>query len=246
LVAAVLAAPVGARAQGLPASGEEATARLAASPRHGEWQVVRSGSDSIRVWVVYPERSDPAPVVLVVHEIFGLSNWIRGVADQLAAEGFVAIAPDLLTMRNVPRAPDGESDAQVARNEIRTLERGDINRWVAAAAEWGMALPAATDRYGGVGFCWGGATVFGHATASQRVGAVVVYYGTSPDQAALASVRAPILGLYGQNDAHVNQTIEPARVTLTAAGRTFEPHIFDGAGHGFLRQQTGADRKSGV
>ena len=236
-----LETPAAAQTAQLPASGEEATSRLAASPRHGEWTMIRTGGDSIRAWVVYPERSEPAPVVLVVHEIFGLSNWIRAVADQLAADGFVAIAPDLLTMRDVPRAPDGESDAAVARAQIQTLDRADVNRWMTAVAEWGMALPSTTQRFGVVGFCWGGSTVFSYATASPSVAAVVVYYGGSPEPSTLSSVRAPILGLYGGEDARVNRTIEPAQQALGAAGKTYEPKIFEGAGHGFLRQQTGAN-----
>lgn len=89
--------------QGLPPDAAGALSRLGSSPRHGEWVTIRTGDgDSLRTWVVYPERSTKAPVVLVVHEIFGLSSWVRSVADQLAADGFIAIAPDLLTMKNLP------------------------------------------------------------------------------------------------------------------------------------------------
>jgi carboxymethylenebutenolidase len=225
----------------LPAGAEDATARLASSPRHGEWQVIRSGQDSIRAWVVYPERPERAPVVLVVHEIFGLSNWIRAVADQLAADGFIAIAPDLLTMKNVPRAADGESDAQVARTVIRELDRPTVDRYLLAVADWGMKLPAALPRYGIVGFCWGGAASFAHAIASPQLGASVVYYGGSPDAATLSSIRAPVLGLYGADDARVNATIAPADSAMKTLGKTYEHHLFAGAGHGFLRAQ--ADRE---
>lgn len=225
--------------QQLPAGAAEANARLAASPRHGEWAVIRSGSDSIRAWVVYPQRSDRAPVVLVVHEIFGLSNWIRAVADQLAADGFIAIAPDLLTMKNIPMAPDGESNADAARAAIGSLDRADVHRFLRATADWGMKLRAATPKYGIVGFCWGGATSFAHAVASPSLGASVVYYGSSPNAAELGSVRAPVLGLYGGNDARVNASIPPADSAMKALGKTYEHHIFDGAGHGFLRAQEG-------
>jgi carboxymethylenebutenolidase len=223
----------------LPAGADDAVARLDASPRHGEWVMIRSGQDSIRSWVVYPERADNAPVVVVIHEIFGLSNWIRAVADQLAADGFIAIAPDLLTMKGVPYGPDGESDATAARTEIRTLEPADVNRLLSAVAQYGMALPAARDTYGVVGFCWGGSASFAHAIAAPDLGAAVVYYGGSPDAATLSPIRAPVLGLYGGDDQRVNATIPDAEAAMRSMNKTFEPHIFEGAGHGFLREQSG-------
>jgi dienelactone hydrolase len=179
----------GAALSALPAGAEEAEARLAASPRHGEWVTVRTGpADSVRAWVVYPERSDPAPVVLVVHEIFGLSHWVRAVADQLAADGFIAIAPDLLTMNNIPPGADGAPDADVARQQIGALDRDVIHRQLIAVADYGMALPAATDSYGIVGFCWGGTASFEHAIYSPELGASVVYYGSTPDTTRLNTV----------------------------------------------------------
>ena len=223
----------------LPAGAADANARLQASPRHGEWVVVRTGSDSVRAWVVYPERADKAPVVLVIHEIFGLSNWIRAVADQVAADGFIAIAPDLLTMKDVARRPDGESDPDAARAVIGSLQTADVHRQLEAVAAWGMKLPAAKPAYGIVGYCWGGSTSFAHAVAAPGLGAAVVFYGSSPDAAALSSVRAPVLGLYGGNDARVNASIAPAETAMKSLGKTYEPHIFDGAGHGFLRAQDG-------
>jgi carboxymethylenebutenolidase len=201
--------------------------------------MVKVGADSIRVWVVYPERPDKAPVVLVVHEIFGLSNWIRAVADQLAADGFIAIAPDLLTMKNLPRAPDGETDGAAARAAIGQLTREDVNRWLSGVADWGMRLPAALPKYGIVGYCWGGSTSFAHAVAAPNLGASVVYYGSSPATEQLSAIRAPVLGLYGGNDARVNATIPAADSAMKAMGKTYEPHTFEGAGHGFLRQQDG-------
>lgn len=226
----------------LPPDADAALERLNTSPRHAEWDYVRTGQgDSVRVYVVYPETSEPASVVLVVHEIYGLTNWIRGVADQLAAEGFIAIAPDLLTTKNVPVDAAGEPDRQQATQQIRTLEVSDVHRWLSAVADWGMALPAATDSYGIVGYCWGGSTSFRHAVESDRVDAAVVYYGSSPDTTLLAQIEAPVLGLYGGNDERVNATIPAARQALNALGRTYEVHVFDGAGHGFLRQQSGQE-----
>jgi carboxymethylenebutenolidase len=223
-----------------------AMARLNASPRHGEWVTIKTGpqaGDSLRLWVVYPQRSTKAPVVVVVHEIFGLSTWIRSVADQLAADGFIAIAPDFLTGKGGVAPPDTIA-SQVATAAIRTLDLEVVQRQIDAAAAYGMALPAAEPRYGVVGFCWGGSVSFQHAVHSPTLGAAVVYYGTSPPSASLASVRAPVLGLYGGNDARVGATIPPADSAMRALGKSYVHESFAGAGHGFLRGQdeaTGAN-----
>jgi carboxymethylenebutenolidase len=226
----------------LPADGAGAAERLAASPRHGEWAMVAvPGHDSVRVWIVYPERADPAPVVVVVHEIFGLSHWIRGVADQLAAEGFIGVAPDLLTSRGIPVGADGAPDAEAARVAIRSLGQDEIHAGIAAAARHAMALPAALPRYAVIGFCWGGTEAFAHAARSPGPAAAVPFYGTSPASAVLERIGVPVLGLYGENDARVNVTIAQADSVLRARGRRFEQRVFPGAGHGFLRAQQGME-----
>ena len=225
----------------IPASAATVADRLAKSPRHGEWAVIRTGpSDSVRAWVVYPERRSKAPVVVVVHEIFGLSGWVRGVADQLAADGFIAIAPDLLTGK-VPLVPGTDTVAsQTATAAVRSLQSEDVQRQIAAVGQYGMALPAAEKRYGVVGFCWGGSASFNSAVMSPAgQGAAVVYYGTSPASASLANVKVPVLGLYGGEDARVGATVPAADSAMKALGKRFEHHTFAGAGHGFLRQQEG-------
>jgi carboxymethylenebutenolidase len=245
--AAASAAAVSVQAM-LPASGATANERLAASPRRAEWAMIRAGEDSLRAWVVYPANTENAPVVVAIHDNRGMSNWIRAVADQLAADGFIAIAPDMLSMLDVARAPDGESDPDAVRSQIGQVDQATRDRFIRAVGEWGTRLPGSSSRYGIVGFCWGGSTVFAHAVAAPAsLGAVVVYYGGSPSPDAMGSVRAPILGLYGADDARVNQTVEPAKEALDALGRTFEPHFFDGAGHGFTRSQEdrdGANRRA--
>jgi carboxymethylenebutenolidase len=199
-------------------------------------------ADSVRAWVVYPERATNAPVVVVVHEIFGLSTWIRAVADQLAADGFIAIAPDFLTGRIAPDASDSVLTAQ-GPALIRALDAAEVQRRISAAGEYGMSLPAAAKKYGVVGFCWGGSVSFAHAVAAPTLGASVVYYGTSPASDALASVRAPVLGLYGSDDQRVNATVPAADSTMKALGKTYEHETYTGAGHGFLRQQ---DQRQGA
>lgn len=233
--------PASQATRGIPPGSGEAKARLASSTRHAEWVTISTGvlpGDSLRAWVVYPERRDKAPVVLVIHEIFGLSPWIRAVADQLAADGFIAIAPDLLTSKRIPGSPEDPSPDS-ARAAIRSLNNDLVQRQLSAVASYGMRLPAATQKYGIVGFCWGGSTSFMHAVSAPRLGASVVYYGGSPETERLANVRAPVLGLYGEKDARVNATIARADSALRANGRIFEKEIYPAAGHGFLRQHDG-------
>jgi len=145
-------------------------------------------------------------------------------------------------MLPVARHPDGESDPAGVRDAIGQVDQATRDRYIQAFGEWGTALPGATATYGIVGFCWGGSTVFAHAVAAPAsLGAVVVYYGGSPSPDRLSTVRAPILGLYGEDDARVNATVPPAEAALRAAGRTFEVHTFAGAGHGFTRSQEGRE-----
>ena len=235
----------GAQGTALPAGAADAARRLASSPRHAEWVMIGTtgerdaGADSVRAWVVYPERRERAPVVVVIHEIFGLTSWIRSVADQLAADGFIAIAPDLLTGKTRVHPDSAGSDA---REVIRTLNLDDVHRQLAAVGQYGMRLPAALPRYGVIGFCWGGSASFQHAVRSPAgLGAAVVYYGSSPATGELRTVRVPVLGLYGGDDARVNATVPPADSAMRALGKSFQHHMYEGAGHGFLRQQNGKE-----
>jgi carboxymethylenebutenolidase len=225
----------------LPPVEAQAKERLASSPRHGEWvSVPAGGGDKVEAWVVYPERKDRAPVVLVVHEIFGLSDWVRSVADQLAAEGFIAIAPDLITMRRT-----GDLTREWPRDSgnaaIRSLTPDEVQRSLDAVAKHAMSLPGARQTYGVVGFCWGGGQSFRHAVHARTLGAAVVFYGPPPPADQLSSIRAPVLGLYGGNDARINTTIPATDSAMKALGKSYEHQIFDGAGHGFLRAQEGAE-----
>jgi carboxymethylenebutenolidase len=217
-------------------SGGTATTRLAASPRHGEWVMVRTGAnDSVRAWIVYPERRTKAPVVVVIHEIMGVSNWIRSVTDQLAAEGYIAIAPDLVTKFNIPNTNAGEPNADSVRARIREITPDQYQPQIRAVAQYAMNQPAAQQRYGLVGFCWGGGAVFEHAARYQDVRAVVSYYGPTPTN--YTSFRTPVLGMYGENDERVNSTIARADSAAAARGFVYEHRRFTGAGHGFLRAQ---------
>ena len=225
----------------LPASNLTAADRLKSSPRHGEWASIKVGpNDSVTAWVVYPERRDKAPVVLVIHDNRGLTLWSRSVADQLAADGFIGVAVDLLTMKRTGNL-NSEWAVDSVRAVLGSLTPEEINRSLEAVAKYGMALPAALPKYGVVGFCWGGARSFLHATAAPGLGASVVYYGSPPTAAQMEHIKAPVLGLYGGNDARINATIPATDSAMKRLGKSYEFHIFEGAGHGFLSGQEGAN-----
>lgn len=239
------AAPAAARDEKLPPSEEQAKAALEKSPRHGEYVDVKlpSGGTPIRTWVAYPERKDKAGVVIVIHEIYGLSDWIRSVADQLARDGFIAVAPDLIS----GLGPNGGgTDSVASRDDVVKLVRGltpeDATARLNAVHDWAVKLPAANGKSATLGFCWGGARSFAYAASQPALDAAVVFYGTSPEAADLARIKVPVLGHYGSDDARVNATIGPAEAEMKKLGKAaYEPHIYEGAGHGFLRAQDGRE-----
>jgi len=227
----------------VPPDADGAAKALLDSPRHGEWvDIELPGSDTtLHTWVVYPERSDKAPVVIVIHEIFGMTDWVRGVADRLAGEGFIAVAPDLLS----GMGPDGggtESLGENVRAVIRTLSSEETGKRLDAARAWALKQPSASDKSACVGFCWGGSASFAYAAQQPKLNAAVVYYGTAPDDDdAIAKITCPVLGNYGGDDARVTSTVEPTKARMKEKKKSYEANVFEGAGHGFLRQQTGRD-----
>jgi len=245
----LFAAPASAAPIALPPPEDSALAALNRSPRHGEWvDVAYPGHAPLRTWVVYPERSTKAGVVLVIHEIFGLTDWIRSVADQLAAEGFIAVAPDLVSGLG---PGGGGTDSTASRDDavklVRQLTPDETSARLVAVRDWALKLPSANGKLATIGFCWGGGRSFAAATMTPPPRACVVYYGTAPDSAQLLSVRAPVLAHYGGDDARVNATIDAAKAALAKEKVPYDPHVYPGAGHGFLRQQTlrdGANMKA--
>ena len=223
----------------LPAGEADAKAALEKSSRHGELVDVKMASGApVKTWIVYPERKDKAGVVIVIHEIFGLSDWIRAVADQLARDGFIAVAPDLISGHG---PGGGGTDSAASRDDvvklIRELTPEEVTARLNAVREWAIKLPAANGKSATIGFCWGGGKSFAYAADQPSLNAAVVYYGVSPDAQALAKIKAPVLGLYGGDDARVDATIPPAEAEMKKLGKTYEPHLYEGAGHGFLRAQ---------
>jgi carboxymethylenebutenolidase len=234
----------GPAAGSIPPGEPESKAALERSPRHHEWaDIAVPGKDGkVSVFVAYPERKEKAPVVIVIHEVYGLTDWIRAVADRLAAEGFIAIAPDLLSGRG---PGGGGTDKFGSRDDVVKAVRGipetEAVSILNAVSRYGRGLPAATGKFATVGFCWGGGQSFHYATAQPDLSAAVVYYGTSPESKSLGATRAPVLGFYGEDDARVNATVGPAAAKMKEFGKAFIAHTYPGAGHGFLRAQDGRD-----
>jgi len=228
----------------IPPGEAAAKAALERSPRHHEWVDIAVPGMEVKVtaFIAYPERKEKAPVVIVIQEVYGLTDWIRAVADRLAADGFIAIAPDLLSGKG---PGGGGTDRFGSRDDVVKAVRGlsapDVVAMLDAVARFGRSLPAAKGKVATVGFCWGGAQSFHYATVRPDLAAAVVYYGTSPGLDALGAIRAPVLGLYGEDDARVNATVGPAAERMKELGKTFTGHTYTGAGHGFLRAQEGRD-----
>lgn len=224
----------------LPPGNEQAPAQLAQTKLKNEYvNVPYAGGPPIKSWFVYPANAAKAPVVIVIHEIFGLTDWIRGVAMQLAEDGYIAVAPDLLS----GMGPGGGGTAEIggddaARKVIAGLTPPEAMNRLQAVRAYSLKIPQASGKTATIGYCWGGARTFESAVAMPELNAAIVFYGTSPQNAAdFAKIKAPVLGLYGQDDARVNATIEPASAEMKKLGKAYEYEIYDAAGHGFLRAQ---------
>lgn len=212
------------------------------SPRHREWVTIKHDGRSVETFIAYPEVSTKAPVVLVIHEIFGMSDWVEEVADEFAAAGYIAVAPDLLSgmapnggrTKDVPNGRVGEYIGKLPPDQITA----DLN----AAADYGKKLPASNGRVYVAGFCWGGGQSFRFATNRPDLAAAFVFYGPPPPVDAMARIQAPVYGFYGGNDARISATVPDASKNMKAAGKAYDPVVYEGAGHGFMRagEQPGA------
>ena len=238
-IPALLAAALAAALVSAPAAHAQdwAKARLENSPRHLEFVKVPAGPRVVTASIAFPEVKAKATAVIVIHEIFGLSDWVRGVTDQLAEAGYIAIAPDLLS----GMAPKGGGSDELGvgdgvRKVIGSLPPAQITADLDAVAAYVAKLPACNGQVVVAGFCWGGGQSFRYATNNKNLSAALAFYGTGPtDAAEIARIACPVLGFYGGNDARVNSTIEQSTALMKAAGKTYEPVIYDGAGHGFMR-----------
>ena len=212
-----------------------ARARVDKSPRHREWVTVKHDGRSVETFVAYPESKSKAPVIIVIHEIFGLADWVENVADEFAEAGYIAVAPDLLS----GMGPDGGRTKDFAAGTvgpaIGKLPPEQITADLNAVANYALKLPAATNKLFVTGFCWGGGQTFRFATNRPDLAAALVFYGSPPSKEAMANIKAPVYGFYGGNDARINATIPDTQEAMAAAGKKYEPITYDGAGHGFMR-----------
>jgi carboxymethylenebutenolidase len=208
--------------------------RIEKSPRHSEWITVKHDGRNVETLVVYPESKDKRPVVLIIHEIFGLSDWAQELADEVAAAGYIAVAPDLLS----GMAPNGgrTKDFPTGVTEaIGKLNPDQVTADLNAAADYALKLPASNGKIYVAGFCWGGGQTFRFATNRADLSAAFVFYGPPPATDAMSRIKAPVYGFYAGNDARIDATIPDTIAAMKAAGKTYDPVTYDGAGHGFMR-----------
>jgi len=208
--------------------------RLEASPRHREYVALKHGNRTVQAFVVYPEIKDKAPAVILIHEIFGLSDWAKEMADELAAQGFIVIAPDLLS----GFGPNGGGSNEFATQDatvkaISGLDPDVVNADLDAAADYARRLPAGNGKIAALGFCWGGGKAFSFATHRRDLAASFVFYGPGPTD--VSAINAPVYGFYAGNDARIGATVPGTIAAMKAAGKTYEPVTYEGAGHGFMR-----------
>lgn len=211
--------------------------RVDSSPRHHEWVNLKSGTRVVSAFVVYPEVKTKAASVVVIHEIFGMSDWVQMLADELAEAGYIAIAPDLLS----GMGPNGGGtssfpDGTAIGKAIRDLPKDQITADLNAAADYVARLPAASGKVAVAGFCWGGTESFRFATNRPSLSAAFVFYGTGPETPeATAAIKAPVYGFYAGNDARIGATLPKTSEMMKVANKAYEPVTYDGAGHGFMR-----------
>jgi len=211
-----------------------AKARLEASPRHREYVALKHGNRTVQAFVVYPEVKGKAPVVILIHEIFGLSDWAKEMADELAAEGFIVVAPDLLSGFGPGGGGSSEFPSQDATvKAVSGLDAAGVSADLDAAADYAKHIPAGNGKIATVGFCWGGGKSFAFATHRKDLSAAFVFYGPGPSD--VTTITAPVYGFYAGNDARIGATVPATVEAMKAAGKKYEPVTYDGAGHGFMR-----------
>jgi carboxymethylenebutenolidase len=217
------------------AAQDWAKEKVAKSPRHGEWVTVKRGDRSVETFVAYPESKDRRPVVLIIHEIFGMTDWVQELADEVAAAGYIAVAPDLLSGMG-PSGGRSSSFAEGKANEaVSHLSPDQVTADLNAVANYADQLPSSNGKLFVAGFCWGGGQSFRFATNRGDLAAVFVFYGPPPDKDAMARIKAPVYGFFAGNDARIGAMLPDAIANMSAAGKTFVPVTYDGAGHGFMR-----------
>ncbi|MGH9453640.1 MAG: dienelactone hydrolase family protein [Terriglobia bacterium] len=219
--------------------------KLAKSPRHQEWVTLKHDGRAVETFVVYPESKDKRPVVLIIHEIFGMTDWVEDLADQVAAAGYIAVAPDLLSGMG-PNGGRSSSFAQGQATEaVSKLSPDQVTADLNAAADYANKIPASNGKLFVAGFCWGGTQSFRFATNRGDLTAAFVFYGAPPDKGAMERIKVQVYGFFAGNDMRIGAMLPDAIANMKAAGKTFKPVTYDGAGHGFMRAGEAPDANEG-
>ncbi len=212
-----------------------AKAKLEKSPRHREWVTVKHDGRSVETFVVYPESKNKTPVVLIIHEIFGMTDWVQDLADQVAEAGYIAVAPDLLSGMGPNGGRSSDFPQGKATEAVSHLSPDQVTADLNAVADYGKKLPASNRKLFVTGFCWGGGQSFRFATNRPDLAMAFVFYGPPPEKDAMKRIVAPVLGFYAGDDARIDATLPDTSQNMIAAGKTFEAVTYAGAGHGFMR-----------
>jgi carboxymethylenebutenolidase len=212
-----------------------ARAKVDKSPRHREWVTVTHDGRKVETFVAYPAATKNTPVIVVIHEIFGMSDWVENVTDEFAAAGYIAIAPDLLSgmAPNGGRTPDFPAGG--VGPAIGKLPPEQITADLNAVADYGLKLPSAAKKLFVTGFCYGGGQTFRFATNRPDVAAAMVFYGGPPDKEAMARIKAPVFGFYAGTDQRIGATVPDTITNMKELGKIYEPDTYEGAAHGFMR-----------
>ena len=223
----------------LVAGVSTAKSTLARSPIRAEWVDIPVGSAKLHTRITYPQSGGKAPIVIVMTGAGGLNDWMRSVGDQLAREGFIGVASDIHSGFGPNGGNwdsfDGLQDEAIKANA--RIPRDEVMRRYKAAREYALKLPQANGKSASIGFCAGGGNSFAFAGEVPDLNAAVVFYGAGPNEATMAKINAPVLGLYGQIDARIVETVEPTVAAMKKLGKTYERHIYKDATHAFLEYQ---------
>ena len=219
--------------------------RLETSPRHREWVTLKHDSRSVETMVAYPESKDKRPVVVVIHEIFGFTDWSALLADELAAAGYIAIEPDLLSGMGPNGGRTDSFPEGKAFEAVSHLDPDQVTADLNAAADYAKKIPAWNGKLFIAGFCWGGGQSFRFATNRSDLSAAFVFYGPPPAKDAMTRINAPVFGFYGGNDARIGATVPGTIADMKALGKIYEPVTYEGAGHGFMRAGEAPDATEG-
>jgi carboxymethylenebutenolidase len=213
-----------------------AKTRIEKSPRHLEWVSVTNKSREVNCYIAHPEVKDKATAVIVIHEIFGLTDWARSVTDELAAEGYIAIAPDLLS----GMGPKGGGTAELGGRDavgkaIRGLPPEQITGDLNAVAAYVSKLPSCNGKIAVAGFCWGGGQSFRYAANNKELKAAFVFYGPPPTDKEMERIQCPVNGFYAGDDNRITSTVAETAEQMKKLGKKYAPTTYEGAGHGFMR-----------